>query len=249
MLILRAVLFQIFLTLTVIPYAIACLLWAPLPLKWRYKLTVAWPRLGLWGAKHILGLRWHVKGWENLPDAPAVILCKHQSTWETFFFPAYMPKQVCFVYKRELHRIPFFGWGLGLLKMIPIDRSKGRDAFAQVLSIGTQRLQEGRWPVLFPEGTRVPPGKMGRFKLGGARLACHAQVPVIPVAVNAGEFWPKGRFIKQPGLVTISFGPPIDSTGLTPEQLNQRVYDWIAAEMQRLNPNRHYLKSSPTTLE
>lgn len=159
MLILRAVLYQLFLLITVIPYSILCLLWSPLPLRWRYKLTSGWPHLAIWGAKHILGIRWQVKGWENLPDGPAVLLSKHQSAWETMFFCGYLPKDVCFVYKRELHRVPFFGWGLALLRMIPINRSNGRDAMKQIVKTGQERLNEGRWPLLFPEGTRIPLAK------------------------------------------------------------------------------------------
>jgi 1-acyl-sn-glycerol-3-phosphate acyltransferase len=131
---LRSLLYALFLTVTVIPYAFACLLWSFLPLHQRYRLTVGWPRLAVWGARVICGIRWQVKGWENLPDGPAVLLSKHQSAWETLFFPAYMPRDLCFVYKRELHKVPFFGWGLALLRMIPIDRARGRDAFDQVVA-------------------------------------------------------------------------------------------------------------------
>lgn len=237
--IIRATLYQLFLLVTVIPYAFACLLWAPLPLDWRYRLTVGWPRLALWGARVILGIRWQTKGWENLPDGKAVILSKHQSAWETLFFPGHMPRQVCFVYKKELHRVPFFGWGLALLRMIPIDRSKGRDAFEQVIRVGQQRIDEGRWPLLFPEGTRTAPGTTGRYKMGGALLASRTGTPVIPVAHNAGECWRRNAFVKTPGLVTVSFGPPIDPAGLTPEELNQRVQEWIETEMRVLNPERY----------
>lgn len=235
---LRSLLYAIFLIVTVIPYAFACVLWAPLPLHLRYKLTVGWPRLAIWGARVICGIRWQVKGWENLPDGPAVILSKHQSAWETLFFPAYMPREVCFVYKKELHMVPFFGWGLALLRMIAIDRSKGRDAFEQVVAQGRKRMDEGRWPLLFPEGTRVPPGQAGRFKMGGALLASRTGAKVIPVAHNAGECWRRNAFVKRPGLVTLSIGPAIESQGL-PEELNQKVQDWIEGEMRRLNPERY----------
>src|SRR5690606_19988896 len=187
----RAIIHQLSRTVTVIPYAIACLVWMPLPISIRYRLTVGWPRLAVWGAKVILGLRWQTKGWENLPDSPAILLSKHQSAWETMFFAGYLPRDVCFVYKRELHRIPFFGWGLALLRMIPIDRSRGREAFDQVIRIGRQRLEEGRWPLLFPEGTRMAPGKTGRYKMGGALLAEATRAPVVPIAHNAGELWPR----------------------------------------------------------
>ncbi|MBR8651901.1 1-acyl-sn-glycerol-3-phosphate acyltransferase [Achromobacter sp. Marseille-Q0513] len=236
---LRSLLYAIFLIVTVIPYAFACVLWAPLPLHLRYKLTVGWPRLAIWGARVICGIRWQVKGWENLPEGPAVILSKHQSAWETLFFPAYMPREVCFVYKKELHMVPFFGWGLALLRMIAIDRSKGRDAFEQVVAQGRKRMDEGRWPLLFPEGTRVPPGQAGRFKMGGALLASRTGAKVIPVAHNAGECWRRNAFVKRPGLVTLSIGPAIESQGLTPEELNQKVQGWIEGEMRRLNPERY----------
>ena len=178
----RSLLYMLFLSITVIPYAFACLIWAPLPLHWRYRLTVGWPRMAIWGARFFCGIRWQLKGAENFPDGPAVLLSKHQSAWETLFFPAHMPRQVCFVYKKELHMVPFFGWGLALLRMIPIDRARGRDAFEQVIKQGKQRMDEGRWPLLFPEGTRVAPGKTGRFKMGGALLASRTGAAVIPVA-------------------------------------------------------------------
>lgn len=239
MAVLRATFYQLFLIITVIPYALACLLWAPLPLTWRYRLTVGWPRLAIWAARAILGIRWQWKGKENLPDGPAIVLSKHQSAWETMFFPAYMPRELCFVYKKELHWVPFFGWGLALLRMIPIDRSKGRDAFEQVVRVGRKRIDAGRWPILFPEGTRIAPGKTGRYKMGGALLASRTNTPIIPVAHNAGECWRRKAFIKKPGLITVSIGPLIDPTGLSPEEVNRKVQDWIESEMRVLNPERY----------
>lgn len=244
MLFLRAIIYQLFLIITVIPYAFACLIWAPLPLRWRYKLTTGWPHLAVWGAKVILGIRWRIIGAEHLPDGPAVVLSKHQSAWETLFFTTHLPRQICFVYKRELHRIPFFGWGIALLRMIPIDRAKGRDAFDQMIAIGQQRLNEGRWPLLFPEGTRVAPGKQLRFKQGGALLAVRCKAPVIPIAHNAGECWPRNAFIKRPGLITVSIGPLIQTEGKTAAQVNQAAEQWIEAEMRRLNPERYDHHSS-----
>lgn len=235
----RAVIYQLFLIITVIPFALLSVITMLLPLHWRYRITTGWPRLGIWGAKVILGIRWEIKGAENLPDGPAVMLSKHQSAWETMFIISHMPKDMCFVYKRELHRIPFFGWGLASLRMIPINRSKGRDAFEQVVKIGQQCLNEGRWPILFPEGTRILPGKTGRYKSGGALLACRTQVPVIPVAHNAGECWQRNAFIKKPGLITVSIGPIISTTGLEPDAVNHQVQEWIEGEMRVLNPERY----------
>lgn len=239
MTIIRSTLYMAFLVVTVIPYAVCCILWAPLPLYWRYRLTLGWPRMALWGARWILGIRYQARGLHHLPDGPAIILSKHQSAWETLYFAVKLPRDVVFVYKKELHHVPFFGWSLALLRMIPIDRGNARESFEQVVRIGQQRLNEGRWPVLFPEGTRVSPGQTGRYKQGGALLACRTGVPVIPVAHNAGECWPRNAFIKTPGLVTVSFGPPLDPHGQTPGALNRAVEQWIEAEMRQLNPERY----------
>jgi len=247
---LRSLLYALFLAVTVVPYALACLLWAPLPLRWRYPLTAGWPRLAVWGGRVICGMRWQIIGAQHLPTgphSPAIVLAQHQSAWETLFLSAHLPRQVCFVYKKELHRIPFFGWGLALLRMIPIDRSKGKNALEQILRLGQQRLDEGRWPLLFPEGTRMPPGKMGRFKSGGAALAAHTRAPVIPIAHNAGRCWPRNTFIKRAGLITVSIGPPITTGGKRADAINQEVRDWIAQEMQRLEADTPSPTSSTTT--
>lgn len=240
MLALRSALFLLFQAVTVVPYGILCLLMAPLPLHVRYKVTTGWPRIVLWAARVICGIRWQVKGWENLPNGPAVLLSKHQSTWETFFYVSYMPKELCFVFKRELLWVPFFGWGIGLLKMIHIDRSQGRDAFESVVQQGQRKLDEGRWIIMFPEGTRIPRGRHGKYKSGGSRLAIRTAAPVIPMAVNSAACWPKRPWIKRPGLITVSIGPPIDSDGLSPDQLNTEVERWIEAEMRRIDPDAYH---------
>jgi 1-acyl-sn-glycerol-3-phosphate acyltransferase len=240
MLALRSALFLLFQAITVVPYGILCLLMAPLPLHVRYRVTTGWPRLVLWAARVICGIRWQVKGWENLPNGPAVLLSKHQSTWETFFYISYMPKELCFVFKRELLWVPFFGWGIGLLKMIHIDRSQGRDAFESVVQQGQRKLDEGRWIIMFPEGTRIPRGRRGKYKSGGSRLAIRTAAPVIPMAVNSAACWPKRPWIKRPGLITVSIGPPIASDGLSPEQLSTAVEHWIEAEMRRIDPDAYH---------
>jgi 1-acyl-sn-glycerol-3-phosphate acyltransferase len=239
MLALRSALFLLFQAITVVPYGILCLLMAPLPLHVRYRVTTGWPRLVLWAARVICGIRWQVKGWENLPNGPAVLLSKHQSTWETFFYISYMPRELCFVFKRELLWVPFFGWGIGLLKMIHIDRSQGRDAFESVVQQGQRKLDEGRWIIMFPEGTRIPRGRRGKYKSGGSRLAIRTAAPVIPMAVNSAACWPKRPWIKRPGLITVSIGPPIASDGLSPEQLSTAVEHWIEAEMRRIDPDAY----------
>jgi 1-acyl-sn-glycerol-3-phosphate acyltransferase len=248
MLYLRSALFVLFQAVTVVPYGLLCLLCAPLPLHVRYRVTIGWPRMVLWAARVLCGIRVQVIGWENLPDGPAILLSKHQSTWETFWYVAWMPRELCFVFKRELLWIPFFGWGIGLLEMIHIDRRQGRDAFESMVAQGQRKLDEGRWIIMFPEGTRTPVGSQGKYKSGGARLAVRTGAPVVPIAVNAGERWPKKQFVKRPGLVTVSIGKPIPSADKNPDQLNAEVEGWIESEMRRISPHV-YVRSNPVSHE
>jgi 1-acyl-sn-glycerol-3-phosphate acyltransferase len=225
--------------------AFLCLAIAPLPRHVRYRITIAWPRWQVVAARLILGVRWQVEGQQHLPDGPAILLSKHQSAWETLFYPSYMPRELCFVFKRELLWLPFFGWGIALLDMIHINRRKGSDAFEHVVRQGTDKLAQGRWIIMFPEGTRTIVGGQGRYKSGGARLAIRTGAPVVPIAVNSGECWPRKAFIKRPGTITVSIGPPIASEGLSAEALNQAVERWIETEMRRISPERY----APTITE
>lgn len=236
-LVLRSVLFVLFQVLTLVPYALLCLVWSPLPLRWRYRLTVGWPRLIIWGARTLVGIDYRVIGAHNLPDQPVVLLSKHQSTWETLFYPAYLPRELCYVFKRELLWVPFFGWGIGLLGMIHIDRRRGNDASEQVARQGARKLAEGRSIIIFPEGTRTRAGSKGRYKSGGARLAVRTGAVVIPIAVNSGEAWPRRKLVLRPGLITVSIGPAIGSAGKSAEQLIDEVEEWIESEMRRLSPH------------
>lgn len=237
MLALRSAVFLTFQVVTVVPYAFLCLLCAPLPLPWRYRVTLGWPLLVLWAARAMLGVRHRVLGADNLPDGPAILLSKHQSTWETFFLVTWMPRELCFVFKRELLWVPFFGWGIGLLDMIHIDRSRGNDAFEDVVRQGVRKLAEGRWIIMFPEGTRTAPGTTPRYKTGGARFAVRTGAPVVPIAVNSGEVWPRRAFLIRPGLITVSIGPPIAAAGRLPDQVNADVQTWIEREMRRISPH------------
>ena len=241
----RSTLFMLFMAVTVVPYAFLCLLCAPLPRPVRFRITIGWPRLMLAAGRVLCGMRWQVRGWENLPAGPAILLSKHQSTWETFFLVSHLRREVCFVFKREILYLPFFGWGIALLDMIHIDRRRSRDAFEQVVTQGERKLAQGRWIIMFPEGTRTPPGSQGRYKSGGARLAIRTGAPVVPIAVNAGACWPKRRFVKSPGLITVSIGAPIASQGKTPDALTQEVERWIEAEMRRIAPEQYQLSTTP----
>lgn len=230
----RSLLFLLVMLITVVPFSFLTLLWSPLPLACRYRLSVAWPRSMVYACRWICGVNWRLRGWDNLPQGPAIIMPKHQSTWETFFLISHMPREVVFVHKKELLWVPFFGWGLGLLDMIRINRSKGADAFEQVVTQGTRKLAGGRWILVFPEGTRVAPGLKGHYKTGGARLALRTGVPIVPIALNSGYCWPKSSWIKCPGLITLSVGEPIPTEGRSADELTAALETWIEAEVQRI---------------
>jgi 1-acyl-sn-glycerol-3-phosphate acyltransferase len=236
---LRSAAYLLFLAVTVIPYALAVLSWSWLPQTQRYWLVIGWPRTAIWGARWICGIRWRVEGWDNLPQGPAILLAKHQSAWETLWLPSVMPRKLSFVYKKELHWVPFFGWAFATIGMINIDRSKGQSAFDQVVDQGTSHLRDGWWIVMFPEGTRRAPGAMPRYKTGGTRLAVRTGAPVVPIALNSGECWPRKAFLKRPGLITVSIGAPIPTAGRTERDIRALVESWIESEMRRLAPHRY----------
>jgi len=243
---LRTVLFYVFNVLTVTPWSFIVVASRLFPVHTRYKLCTLWTRSSIWSARVICGIRWKVEGWDNLPDAPAIVLPKHQSTWETFWLPSFLPRDLTFVYKRELNLLPFFGWGIASTQMISIDRSKGQDAFEQVVEQGTNRLGRGWWIVIFPEGTRTPPGSTKRYKTGGPRLAVRTGAYALPIAVNSGECWPKNGLLR-PGVITVSIGRPIDPKGRSAEEVGALVESWIENEMRRLAPHRYSGPYQPAT--
>ncbi|MDE2583877.1 MAG: 1-acyl-sn-glycerol-3-phosphate acyltransferase [Betaproteobacteria bacterium] len=238
MMLLRSLLFMVAVTAITMVAGILVTIGILLPMSLRYAIIALW-RKGFMGlAAGVLGIRMKVLGRENIPAEPSVILSKHQSAWETVALQEVFPPLV-FVLKKELLRMPFFGWGLAAMKMISIDRKAGKDALGQVVEQGKERLAAGYWVVIFPEGTRVAPGEKRRYKPGGAHLAVKAGAKVVPVAHNAGEVWPRQVFPKRPGTVTVSIGPAIDSTGLTEVALNAQVEAWIEGEMRRISPHRY----------
>lgn len=225
------------------PFAIVCLILFPfMGAQTRYRFVSTWNHIMLWLDKALCGISYEIQGQANLDahlNDPVVLLSKHQSAWETIAYIALMPKPLCYVFKRELLMIPFFGWVLGSMKMVYIDRKDGRNAFASVSKQGAERLADGSWIIMFPEGTRIPSGQAGKYKAGGARLAIDTQAWVIPIAHNAGRVWPKNKFIKTPGHVIISAGPAISSLGKTADALNTEVEAWIETEMRRIDPESY----------
>jgi 1-acyl-sn-glycerol-3-phosphate acyltransferase len=240
---LRSVLHMLWMAITVVPWALAVLIAAPfLNSTQIYWMCAGWLKVAVRGGNVILGIRNQIIGYENLPvgsTAPAVLLLKHQSTWETFCMPTLMPHPLAYVFKKELLYVPFFGWAMAKMDMIHIDRSKRAQAFNKVVEQGKRLLAQGTWVIMFPEGTRIDRGQKGQYKSGGTRLAIETRAPVIPIAVTSAKCWPRKAFIKRPGVVEFSIGKPIPSEGRKPDELMREVEDWIEAEMRRLDPEAY----------
>ncbi len=229
---------------TVVPYTLAILLVRLFgaSARTRYRIARAWLALSVDAARWILGIRVRVQGMERLPrgdKAGAVLLVKHQSTFETFLMPALMPHPLAYVFKKELLKIPFFGWSIGSLDMIHIDREQRARAFIKVVQQGRKLLANGTWVIMFPEGTRIPRGQAGEYKSGGTRLAIDTGVPVVPIAVTSARVWPAKAFVKRPGVVDVSIGPAIPTQGRKADELMQEVQAWIESEMRRLDPEAY----------
>ncbi len=227
----RSSLFALFQIVTTPVFSVIALFTFPFKPLTRYRVISLWARLMVMAARVICGVRYQVLGAANIPREPCVILAKHQSAWETLAFQVIFPPHV-WVLKRELLRIPLFGWGLAMLSPIAIDRGAGVRALRQTLEQGRERLKQGFSIVIFPEGTRVAPGARGTYRPGGAWLAVQTAAPALPVAHNAGNCWRRNAFLKYPGLVTVSIGPAIPTQNVDADDLNARIEHWIEDEMQ-----------------
>ena len=242
---LRSALYFVWLLLTIIPWSLFVVALSPFmrstPLYW---ICAGWLKTAIHGAKWICGVKWRIQGLENVPTAAdgsaAVILApKHQSTWETFAFPSVMPHPLAYVFKRELLMIPFFGWAIGRLDMVHIDRGRRSEAWRKVAEQGTRIMQQGNWIIMFPEGTRTERGSQGEYKSGASRLAIAAGVPIVPIAVTSARCWPRKSFLLRPGTIDISIGRPISPQGRRPDELMKEVEAWIESEMRRLDPEAY----------
>ena len=229
----RSLVFLVFQAVVTPFYAVAFLLCFWLPRVPRYRIARNWCRVNLFAARWLCGIRCRVIGAENIPASPHIVMSKHSSTWETLALNLHFPP-LAFVAKKELLKIPFFGWGFALSSPITIDRQSGQDAMQQIVTQGRERFRQGFWIVIYPEGTRIRAGKRAKYKTGGARLAVAMVVPIIPVAHNAGYVWPKGLFGKRPGTITMTIGRPISPMGKDPMVLTQEVETWIEGEVARL---------------
>lgn len=202
------------------------------PYSVRYKVITSWSHFIIWWAKVTCGIRYDVHGLDHLPKQNAIVLCKHQSAWETLFLQTILGEQT-WVLKKQLLRIPFFGWALSLIEPIAIDREKS-SSVKQLLEQGRQRLQQGRWVVIFPEGSRISVGQTGRYSRSGAVLAKESGYSIVPIAHNAGVLWPKKAFVKKPGTISVVIGPEIKVSGLTVDEIHEKAKDWIESIMTTL---------------
>jgi 1-acyl-sn-glycerol-3-phosphate acyltransferase len=224
----RSVLLFILYNLFGIVWSVPCLIAAPFQtFEQRYRTVNLWSRVTMWLLRHLNGVRFVVDGLEHIPrDRAVVVMPNHQSPWETFYLQLLISPQAT-ILKRELLWIPFFGWGLALLKPIAIDRSRGSQALKTILRVGQQRLDEGISVVIFPEGTRQPPGTIGTFNVGGAMLACRAGADVLPIAHNSGDCWPARSIMRFPGTIRLRIGPPISTVGRSPKAVTAATAEWI----------------------
>jgi 1-acyl-sn-glycerol-3-phosphate acyltransferase len=219
-------LYHLFMALSLILlFALLLLSW-PLPYAWRAAMIRRWTLFLMWLLKVFCGLSYQVQGWEHLPERPYVALVKHQSAWETIA-SNFLFRQPAWVFKRELLWLPVFGWGLALTNPIAIDRGSPRKALAQLIEQGEKLLARGRTVVIFPEGTRVAPGQRKKYEPGGSMLAVKTATPVIPVAHDAGRYWPKNSYLKYPGTIRVKIGPLIETSEMSVRELNQQVEGWI----------------------
>jgi len=226
MILFRSLVFYFNLALATILFSLISLIILPLPFPLRYRIMARWADFNLWQLRWICRLDYRVEGTENIPPGSAIILCKHQSAWETLALQQIFPIQV-WVLKRELLRIPVYGWGLASMNPISIDRSAGTRALKEIVRQGMERLRKGWWVVIFPEGTRTTPGQRRKYQPGGAMLAEKSGCPIVPVAHNAGWFWPKNSLRKYPGTITLVIGPPIEPAGKSAKQIITETETWI----------------------
>jgi 1-acyl-sn-glycerol-3-phosphate acyltransferase len=236
MAVVRSLLFLLILIIVTPPYTLGVILCRPLPHHMRRRSVEPWVNFVNWMVKHLLGIPYRLSGAGNLPDRPVIVLAKHQSAWETLMLQEVF-KDTVFVWRKEIKYLPFFGWALASIPMIETDRTASRSSLRRLVEQGRDRLANGYTVIIFPEGTRSRPGSKNRYKIGGAHLAVETGTPVVPVALNSGEFWGRNALFKKCGIVTVSIGPAIDPAGLTANEITDRAEAWIEAEMARISPH------------
>ena len=233
MLILRSLLFyigQIISTVLIAPIGVIAF---PLDFKKRYYLITRWAVFNLWWLKLCCNVRYEIVGIDNIPEKPCIVMCKHQSAFETLALQRIFIPQI-WVLKKELLQIPIYGWGLASMQPIAINRDSTIKSFKQIADQGYERLKKGYWVIIFPEGTRVAPNKKKKYLPGGGMLAKKSGAQVVPIAHNAGRLWPRNSMIKKPGLITIKIGPVIKSENKSAKEITNEVENWIEKAVEEL---------------
>ena len=230
---LRSLLFLLGMAILTLVFGVLCLFTVVIPYKLRYRFIIYWSAYNLWWLGVTCGLHYTIRGEENIPNYPCIVMSNHQSTWETLALGIIFPP-LTWVVKRELFFVPIFGWGLALTHPIALNRDAGRKAVDQLVEQGIEKINNGHWILIFPEGTRTPPNTKRKFKIGGALLAEKSGTPIIPVAHNSGNFWARKQLTKKSGTIQMVIGEPIKTQGKSAEQINQQVYDWICAQREAI---------------
>ena len=245
---LRSVVYWLLFSASILCYSLVLLICMPFSgQNLRYSIIKSWCGIAVKLMRAICGVKYDFQGLENIPSSgPVLLMAKHQSGWEPLALTAFLPRRISYIYKKELHKIPLFGWGLASLGMLSIDRAHGRNSFA-VLKREVPKFFAKGWAILiFPEGTRTAPGQVVKYKSGGARLAVDCGAPVVPIALNSGECWPKHSFIIYPGLIKVVIGKEIKTESMSYQGLNDAVQDSIESEMKCISP-RYYQDRDDTT--
>lgn len=231
---LRSALFLIGMTISTIVMVLPCLFMGLFPYRHRMMVVDAWNGFNVWWLEISCGLSYRVTGLEHVPSHPCIVMPNHQSTWETLAMHRFFPP-LTWVIKRELLWIPLFGWGLAATSPIALDRKAGKKALSKLVRSGIRRLQQGRWILIFPEGTRTPPGTTAPLKMGGFLLAAKAGATIIPVAHNSGKFWARKQFVKKSGIIDVVIGPPIECNQRSASDIKQQYEQWLTTTRASLD--------------
>jgi 1-acyl-sn-glycerol-3-phosphate acyltransferase len=233
MLLLRSVFFTAFMMVSALAFGgfMTLCFWSPY--RTQFAIARTWARLQFWLLNKVCGLNFTVEGRERIPAGNHIVMCNHTSAWETIAQFLIFPPQV-WVLKRELLWIPLIGWGLKLLRPISINRGAGHRAVNQVIEQGKERLADGLWIIIFPEGTRVVAGETRKYGVSGALLATETGKFVVPMSHNASDFWVRRGIIKKPGTIRVVISEPIDANGKDPRELNDEVRQSIEAGLAQI---------------
>lgn len=229
----RSLLFLAGMAILTFVFGFGCLLTVVLPYKMRYRFITTWSACNLFWLRITCDLKYEISGKDNIPQHACIVMANHQSTWETLAIGPIFPP-LTWVVKKELFFIPVFGWGLALTHPIALNRNAGKKAVDQLVEKGIEKIKAGRSILIFPEGTRTPPGTKRNFRIGGALLAEQSGAPIVPVAHNSGSFWARKQLTKKPGTIKMVIGPEITTVGKKAGQINQEVYEWISTQRDEI---------------